>query len=156
MSLLSRIDPLFEDTRMSDILSRINDLESSLFPEYSKGSAVTKDTVMRPKIDCRELEDRFQIAAEMPGVNKQDIKVDLDENKRLLTLSGEKKKEKEEKGEKYYFRERFHGTYKRAFQLPENINMDQVQATMNNGLLIIEIPKIEKKQPVKRSIEIHE
>jgi HSP20 family protein len=164
MSLLRRVDPLFGDMwdfdrRMNDMLSRINNLESSLFPESSKtrtGAVAKESGFLSPNVDCRELEDRFQIVAEMPGLSKADIKVDLDEENRVLTLSGEQKKEKEEKGEKYYFKERVHGTYKRSFQLPDNVNMEQVKATMNNGLLQIDIPKVEKKQPVKRSIQINE
>jgi HSP20 family protein len=150
------------DKSMNNMLKRINKLEKSLFSDDFKGKTKHSSNkenrlaVRNPKVDLKELQDKFQITAEMPGICKEDLKIDLDEDNRVLTLKGEHKEEKEEKGEKYYFRERKFGSFERSFQLPENIRMDQVKANMNNGLLCIEIPKTEPQKPKTRSIEIGE
>jgi HSP20 family protein len=91
----------------------------------------------------------------MPGIDKNNIKVDLDEDRRMLTLSGEQKEEKEQKDERYHFRERTYGSFRRSFRLPDNVKMDKIKATMNHGLLSIDLPKSEVKTETKRKKSIN-
>lgn len=122
-------------------LSRTQDMESMM---------------ISPKVDLKETNDKFEIVAEMPGLDKKDIKIDLDEERRMLTLKGERKAEREERreNEKFYYKERSFGSFQRSFRLPENIKMDQVKASMNQGLLKIDIPKSMEQQRRMRSIQV--
>jgi HSP20 family protein len=152
MSLIRREDPFFGDLwdwdlGMNNIWRRLNNLERSLFPDVGRGTLDKEiESVVRTNVDLKETPDKFQIVAECPGLDKKDVKIDLDEDNRILTLSGEHKKEKEEKDEKYHYRERTYGSFKRSFKLPENVKLDQVKASMHNGLLSIDIPKTETTQ----------
>ena len=96
-----------------------------------------------PKVDIIENEKSFEIHVAVPGMNKEDFKIDLKENR--LSISGERKftKEKDEK----HFRsiETQYGAFKREFVLPENVAGENIQATYNNGILELLVPKDEKK-----------
>ena len=102
-------------------------------------------------VDIVEDDKKFTVKAELPGVKEDDLKVTLENN--LLTISGEKKEEKEEKGKNYYRKECFSGTFSRSFSLPENIDVDKIDATYKNGVLTIDIPKSEEKNN-KKEIKI--
>ncbi len=104
-----------------------------------------------PVVDIYEDESAFVIVAEIPGVDKKDIEIDVKD--RVLTLKGERSSDKESAGEKYYRRERCHGEFERAFSLPENVNPDTIDASFKDGVLKLEIPKPEEKKP--KSITVH-
>jgi HSP20 family protein len=143
------------DFGWNSMLRRMNNLERALFPD--SGDNRQSVLSMNPSVDVKETDTHVQIIADMPGMEKKDIKIDLDEDNRVLTLSGERNYEKEDKNDKYHFKERKYGSFKRSFVLPENVQMEQIKANMNNGLLNVEIPKIvNKKENKKRSIEIGE
>ena len=100
-----------------------------------------------PAVDIIESDEQYEIKFSVPGVAKEDIKIDLDKGK--LTVSGERKKE--EKTEKRNFRsiETRYGSFSRSFHLPENINEDGINASSENGVLNIVIPRAEAKETVK-------
>jgi len=105
-----------------------------------------------PKVDIKELEKNYEIIAEVPGLDKSDIKIEL--HKDVLTIQSEKETKKEEKDKEghYIYKERSYQSFKRQFRLPENANPDKIKASMEKGLLKIEI---EKKEPEpKKSIKI--
>lgn len=87
----------------------------------------------------------------MPGVKKEDIKVDL--NKGVLTISGERKTKEEVKQEDYYKIETYFGKFSRSFTLPDNVDIENIEAKSDNGVLEIVIPKL-KDDVSKKSIEI--
>ncbi|KDP40796.1 hypothetical protein JCGZ_24795 [Jatropha curcas] len=91
--------------------------------------------------------------ADLPGIKKEEVKVEMEEG-RILQISGERSKEQEEKNDKWHRIERSSGKFLRRFRLPENAKMDQVKATMENGVLTVTIPKEEEKKPQVKSIEI--
>jgi HSP20 family protein len=95
--------------------------------------------------------DALVIKAELPGLSKDDIDVRIDDGK--LTLSGERRSENEVAEDKYYRRERTYGKFVRSFELPADIDSDQVAAEFKDGVLKIEIPKPEGKKP--RQITVH-
>ncbi|WP_255233348.1 Hsp20/alpha crystallin family protein [Aliifodinibius salipaludis] len=103
-----------------------------------------------PSIDISETENQFLITAELPGMNKDDITISL-ENSRLA-ISGERSFENEEKGKTFHRVETKYGSFERSFQLPDNVDEESISATYENGLLNISIDKSEDK--VKKQIQI--
>ncbi|TNF88433.1 MAG: Hsp20/alpha crystallin family protein [Gammaproteobacteria bacterium] len=104
-----------------------------------------------PSVDIEEEEDKYVIKADLPGVEKEDIEVKLENN--VLSIRGEKKTEKETgKGTKRHRTERFHGTFARSFTLPETVKADEVDASYKDGVLLLTIPKEEESKP--KSIDI--
>ena len=104
-----------------------------------------------PAVDLYEKDDHFVIKAELPGVDKKDIAIDLKD--RVLTLSGERSHENEVKEENYYRKERSCGKFQRAFTLPADVDSDKIKAEFKDGLLQIEIPKPEGQKP--KQVTIH-
>ena len=103
------------------------------------------------RADIKEKEDEYVIEAEMPGMKKEDIQLELDED--YLTISAEHKEESEEKGENYIRRERRQGRYSRSFYL-ENVKQDEIKAEYDEGILTVHLPKEEKTPVKKRTIDI--
>jgi len=103
------------------------------------------------RADIKEKEDEYIIEAEMPGMKKDDIQLELDED--YLTISAEHQEESEEKGENYIRRERRQGRYSRSFYL-ENVKQDEIKAEYDEGILTIHLPKEEKTPVKKRTIDI--
>jgi HSP20 family protein len=104
-----------------------------------------------PSVDIEEAEDKYVIKADLPGVDKKDINVKLENG--VLSIRGEKRTEKETgKGTKRHRTERFHGTFARSFTLPEAVKSDKVDASYKDGVLLLAIPKAEEAKP--KSIDI--
>lgn len=105
------------------------------------------------KTDIKDLGDKIQLEADLPGVKKEDIKIDI-ENK-YLTISAERKSEKEDKDEKGNFirRERSYGSFSRSFDI-SGIESEKISAKYENGVLILDMPKKEKELPEKRTLTI--
>ncbi|MEW5734689.1 MAG: Hsp20/alpha crystallin family protein [Thermodesulfobacteriota bacterium] len=118
---------------------------TSLFDRFFEGfgmpSLIGEESVLTPALDVSETEKEYRIKAEIPGLSKEDISVTLDEG--VLTVSGEKKAEHEEKGENYHVRERSYGYFSRSLRLPEAIEVEKVDATYRDGVLHVVIPKTE-------------
>lgn len=103
-----------------------------------------------PRVDVLESKEAFVIKAELPGVNKSDVKITLREN--LLTIKGEKKQEKEEKENNFHRIERSYGSFERAFSLPAGVKSDKIDAAYKDGILTITLPKVEEVKP--KEIEV--
>jgi HSP20 family protein len=103
-----------------------------------------------PGIDVRETDKNYEVEVALPGIKKDDIKVDLED--RLLTVSGERKYEKEEQGVKYHMVETRYGSFSRSITLPNNINRESVNATFEDGILKITIEK--EENAVTKQIQI--
>ena len=104
-----------------------------------------------PAVDLYEKDDHYMIKAELPGVDKKDINIDLKD--RLLTLSGERSHDNEVKEENYYRKERSYGRFQRAFRLPADVDSDKIKAEFKDGLLQVEVPKPE--QIKAKEVTIH-
>ncbi|HET6489676.1 MAG TPA: Hsp20/alpha crystallin family protein [Syntrophales bacterium] len=106
-----------------------------------------------PRMDLEETEKEYRITAELPGMEEKDVEVFLTGNS--ITLKGEKKEEKEEKGKNYYHTERSYGSFHRTVPLPDGIDLKKVDAEFKNGVLMVKLPKTveaktkSKKVPVK-------
>ncbi len=104
-----------------------------------------------PAVDIRETEDALLVHAELPGIDKKDIHVDVRDG--VLTISGERKYEKDVKEESVHRTERAYGRFSRSFSLPHTVDADKVEAKMKDGVLEIRLPKTESAKP--KAIEIH-
>ena len=147
MMNLVRWNPFGEMTAMQNRINR-------WFNEpYWPAGRMDEDTSMgmwNPVVDLYEKDDHFVIKAELPGVNKKDIAIDLKD--RVLTLSGERSHENEVKEENYYRKERSYGKFQRAFTLPADVDSDKIKAEFKDGLLQIEVPKPEGHKPKRVTI----
>lgn len=104
-----------------------------------------------PSVDIEEEDDRYLIKADLPGVDKKDIDVKLENG--VLSIRGEKQTESETgKGTKRHRTERFHGSFARSFTLPDAVKADKVDASYKDGVLSLTIPKEEEAKP--KSIDI--
>ncbi len=133
MAFLNRWDPFTEIARLQDEMSR------HLMPtERRMGGFV-------PAVDIYEDKDAIYVKAELPGVKPEEVNLHVENN--ILTLTGERKLEKEDKREGYHRVERTYGAFTRSFALPNNVAADQVQADMSEGILTVKIPKKAEAQP---------
>jgi HSP20 family protein len=105
-----------------------------------------------PKVDIVETEKAFSIHVAVPGVNKEDFKIDLNDN--FLTISGERKFVGEKESSNFRSIETQYGTFSRSFAMPENVDAAKITATYNNGILELVIPKDEKKT-LKTTIKVN-
>jgi HSP20 family protein len=102
-------------------------------------------------VNTREGEFAYHVDVDLPGVKKEDIKVDI--NKGILTINGERKLKEEVKEEDYYKVETYFGKFSRSFTLPDNADIENIEASSDNGVLEIVIPKL-KEDHTKKSITI--
>jgi HSP20 family protein len=102
-------------------------------------------------VDISETENEFLINADVPGVDKENVKVSVENG--VLTIQGERKTEKEEKGKKFHRVERFTGSFVRRFTVPDNVDPDGIKAVFKDGTLVLHLPKTEKARP--KAIDIH-
>lgn len=103
-----------------------------------------------PAVDVSEDDKEYLVKAELPELKKEDVKINVENS--TLTISGERRAEKEEKGKRYHRIERSYGSFLRRFTMPEGIDSSKVAAEFKDGLLVIHIPKDEKAKP--KSIEV--
>ena len=104
-------------------------------------------------MDWKETPEAHVFKANLPGLNKEEVKVEVEDD-RVLQISGERKVEKEEKKDMWHRVERSSGKFLRRFRLPENAKMGEIKASMENGVLTVTVPKVEVKKPDVKSIEI--
>lgn len=104
-------------------------------------------------IDWKETPTAHVFKADVPGLRKEEVKVEVEDG-RILQISGERKREQEEKTDTWHRVERSSGTFTRRFRLPENASVEEVRAGMENGVLTITVPKVNAKKVDCRSIEI--
>lgn len=123
---------------------------SDIMDEFFNDAVSARRDSFVPSIDVSETDDKFLISAELPGMSKDDININLENNR--LSISGERSFEKEDKGKKYHRVETKYGSFERSFQLPDNVDQDSISASYENGLLEISIQKSEEE--VKKQIEI--
>ncbi|XP_020251952.1 18.1 kDa class I heat shock protein-like [Asparagus officinalis] len=130
------------------------DSSRSLADRSGAGGALSEASAFAStRIDWKETPEAHVFKADLPGMKKEEVKVEVEEG-RVLQISGERSKEQEEKNEKWHRVERSSGKFLRRFRLPENAKMDQVKAAMENGVLTVIVPKEEVKKPEVKAIEI--
>jgi len=105
-----------------------------------------------PPVDIYETSDGIVFKAELPGINKEDVSVEVKDN--MLILQGERLLDPKIKDENYYRKERSFGKFHRSFSLQDPIKSDLIKASFKNGVLTVEIPRPEKEKPKKISVDI--
>jgi len=139
--------PMFRE--MEDTLDRLNRLFGTR-PNGTKENLVVTDWT--PTVDIQETETEYLIKAELPEVRKDDVKVTVENG--VLTLQGERKQEKEEKGKKFHRIERAYGTFLRTFTVPIDADENKVLADFKDGMLRVHIPKTEKPRPKAIDVKV--
>lgn len=110
----------------------------------------SKLTPWLPAVDITEQAEQYVVKVELPGVKKEDVRITLQDD--VLTIRGEKKQEAEQKDNLYHRIERSYGTFQRSFTLSASVKSDKIEASYDNGVLSIELPKTEEVKP--REIEV--
>ncbi len=149
---LIRWDPTGE---LNSLQSEVNRLFNSFFdvPSTSAGNGATLRRWV-PAMDLVETDDHFVLRADLPGLSEEDVSIELED--RVLTISGERKSEHEDRREGYYRVERAFGSFSRALTLPEGVDPDAVEAHFDRGVLEVRIPKPEERKPRKVAINVGE
>jgi HSP20 family protein len=105
-----------------------------------------------PPVDIAEDDKEYVIKAELPDIHREDVKVTVENG--LLSISGERKFEKEEKNKKYHRVERAYGYFARSFSLPDAVDADQVKADFKDGMLTIHVPKSDRARPKQIEVKV--
>ncbi|XP_062216115.1 17.9 kDa class I heat shock protein-like [Phragmites australis] len=124
----------------------------SLFPSFLRTNSETA-TFAGARIDWKETPEAHVFKADVPGLKKEEVKVEVEDDN-ILQISGERNKEQEEKTDTWHRVERSSGKFLRRFRLPENAKTQQISASMENGVLTVTVPKEEVKKPEVKSIQI--
>lgn len=118
----------------------MNKLMGSVFPEEDEFWAVPKKEWFAPRVNVAETEKAYEVTMELPGIEAKEVKVEVHEG--LLSVSGEKKEEKEEKGKTFHRVERTYGAFRRVIPLELPVNREKVEAKYHEGVLTITVPKM--------------
>jgi HSP20 family protein len=143
---LVRWDPFRELESVSDRLNRV--FARPTLSTSAREALTVADWM--PTVDISETDSEYLIKAELPEVKKEEVKVTVENG--VLTLQGERRQEKEEKGKKFHRVERSYGSFVRSFTLPESVDDSAVKAEYKDGMLNLHLPKTEKVKP--KSIDV--
>jgi len=125
-------------------LSQLMDQAFSAFPTVpSNGDAV--GSAWTPDVDIREDKNHLMITMDVPGVRPEEVKISLENQ--VLTIAGEKQAVQQEQDERWHRWERHYGRFERTFTLPSTVDAERIEATTDNGVLTVRLPKIEKARP---------
>ncbi|MES2560465.1 MAG: Hsp20/alpha crystallin family protein [Bacteroidota bacterium] len=127
--------------RDSMISSNMMNVFDNLFNETA--AKFERNVFFTPRTDVIETAQSFELHVSLPGVKKEDVKIDVDGDR--LTISGERKTKEENKDEKNHLVESFYGKFSRSFNLPENVDKQNIGAALTDGILTLSIPKVEVK-----------
>ena len=145
---LVRFNPMRGLFSRGNRMSRIFD--DFFFPTHGSDETMSLWN-WKPLVDIYDNDENIVITAELPGTNKEDIKVDVKD--RVLTLKGERSTENEVKEDSYHRRDRAYGKFERAFTLPIEVDPETIQADYKDGVLKINIPKPKEQKP--KQVTIH-
>jgi HSP20 family protein len=146
--------PFFDrDTFLTPFDKMFDSMVESQFPDIVKSVGVKPyQGSAYPKVNVYEYDDKVGIVAEIPGLNKKQLNVDVEDG--VLTISGDKHSTFEEDGAKVIRRELKQSSFKRSFELGELLDGDNIAANFKDGVLSVSIPKIEPEKPKKTYIKI--
>ena len=130
---------------------QMNHLFNDVFRPVVRGDEGLSMWNQYPTVDIYDNDENISITAELPGIDKKDIVIDVKDG--VLTLKGERSFDNEIKEEKYYCRERTFGKFERVFRLPAGVDPEKISADYKDGILKIDVPKPEGKKP--KQIAVH-
>jgi len=137
--------------RPASIFDDMDKMINNVF-ENDWNFSVRSKTNWSPAVDVKESDNSFTLTADIPGLTKKEVKVNITDG--ILSISGERKFEDEKESGNYHYRERRYGSFSRTFNLPETVNDEDILASFKNGILSIELPKHEVVLPKEREIKI--
>ncbi len=146
---LIRWEPVRE---LNTLQNEMNRLFNSVFDTPLPNGSHTGLRRWIPAMDLVETDDDFVLRADLPGLTEGDVNIELEDN--VLTVSGERKAEREERKEGYYRVERSSGSFSRSLTLPEGVDPDAIKASFDKGVLEVRIPKPEERKPRKVAISV--
>jgi len=147
---LVRWEPVRE---LTSLQSEMNRLFNTFFDSPTTSGGGNGGNVRRwlPAMDLVETEDHFVLRADLPGLSEEDVAIELEDN--VLTVTGDRKAEHEDKREGFYRVERSFGSFRRSLTLPDGVDPDGITAKFDKGVLEVRIPKPEERKP--RRVAIH-
>lgn len=137
---------------LTRIQSRMNELFDEAFGR-SRTLPVYTTSVWYPPVDILESRDSYLIRAELPGMKKEDVNLEVQEG--TLSLSGERKIDEPASGVEYHRAERVAGKFSRSFNLPQTIKQDGISATFRDGILEVHVPKADEAKPKQITISVN-
>jgi HSP20 family protein len=147
-NLRREVDRLFEDFQLGPWRSPFGRSAFVLQPFWPSETAWSK----APAVDIAEKEKAYEITAELPGMDESNIDVKFSDG--TLTITGEKRDDKEEKKKDYYLSERRYGSFQRSFGVPDGVDADKIEANFKNGVLTVTLPKSPQAQKSEKKIAI--
>ena len=143
--LVTRYNPLNDIRRSFDLF---NSIVNSVETNRDESSLVA----FVPAVNTREGEYAYHVEVDLPGIKKEDIDIDVQNN--VLTISGERKTKKEAKEEDYYKIESQYGKFSRSFTLPEKVDTENIHAESKNGVLEVIVPKLKEEEKKVKKIKV--
>ena len=143
-------DPWKDFGTLQDRINRLFDQTLRTF--QPEGEEELERGTWAPAVDIHETDDSFVVKADLPGMNKEDIQIDIKDS--TLTLKGEKKFEQQVSKDNYIRVERTYGTFVRSFTLPQNVDPDKIKAKYKDGVLELTIPKKEEAKPKQIKVDV--
>lgn len=150
MAIMRWVDPFKE---LSAIHERMNQLFDETFLAARASEAAPAAATWSPAVDIYESGEDIVVKAEIPGIDGDDVAVEVKDG--ILTLRGERKFEKEEKEENYHRIERSYGTFVRSFALPTSVDSEKVRAALKDGVLEVRLSKKEQAKPRKVQVTVN-
>lgn len=142
-------DPFKE---LEDMSQRLNRLFGRPLTRSEAGHNSMTTIDWAPSVDISETDSEYIIKAEIPDVKKEDVKITVEDGQ--LTIQGERKQEKEEKGKRYHRVERSYGSFMRSFDVPDNVDEAGARAEFKEGMLTLTLPKSGKAKPKAMEVKI--
>jgi HSP20 family protein len=152
MSLVSRRSSNVFDPFSLDLWDPF-DMFRSIVPSAASSGGSETAAFANARVDWKETPEAHVFKADLPGVKKEEVKVEVEDGN-VLVISGKRSREEEDKNDKWHRVERSSGQFVRRFRLPENAKVDEVKAGLENGVLTVTVPKTEVKKPEVKAIEI--
>jgi HSP20 family protein len=147
-SLRREVDQLFKDFGLRSLRAPFGHADVDVEPFWRGEITWGK----MPAVDFVDNDKSYVVTAELPGMSESDVDVKYVDG--MLTIRGEKKEEKEEKKKDYYLAERRYGSFQRAFQVPNDVDADRIEAAFKNGVLTVTLPKSAEAVKSEKKIEI--
>jgi HSP20 family protein len=146
---LIKWDPFME---LEDVSSRLNRIFGRTPARTESGNEMLTVADWMPSVDISETDDAYLIKGEIPGVKKEDVKVTIQDG--MLTIQGERKQEKEDKGKRFHRVECSYGSFVRSFRVPDDADESAVKAEFKDGMLNVSLPKSAKAKPKSINVSV--
>lgn len=146
---LVKWDPFRE---LEDVSNRLNRIFGQSLARSESGQNMLAVSDWAPSVDISETDSAYLIKGEIPGVKKEDVKVTIQDG--MLTIQGERRQEKEEKGKKFHRIECSYGSFARSFRVPSDADENSVKAEFKDGMLNVTLAKSEKAKPKSINVSV--